>query len=109
MAPHLFVRCRLAPNESLESGVYAGTCLVCKAKLKFRVTAGGGTASQPLPEMSKLSVSEHGCCSRDKGCGKKACAPAASVASPDPVTSITFTLNGAPVCRIICEMRHFVS
>ena len=97
-APHLFAGRRLAPNESLESGVYAGTCLVCHAKLKFRVTAGGSAGAQQIPDVGKLSVQGGGCCSKDGACGKKACAPVAAVASPDPVTSITFTLNGSPVC-----------
>lgn len=82
--------------------MYAGTCLVCKAKLKFRVTASGGApGAQQAPDMSKLSIGDRGCCSKGGVCGKNACGPlAASVASPDPVTSITFTLNGNPVCHV---------
>jgi hypothetical protein len=77
--------CSLEPNDSLASGVYAGQCTKCHTTLKFRVKA-----PAPAPPTA--------CCG-GKGCGSKgSTTKKAAAGSPDPITSISFTLNGSQVC-----------
>ena len=101
----------LQPTGNLPAGVYAGMCDVCHTKVKFRVAA----APAPMPVISAASkpatpahAAASGCCGGQKagGCcgGKSAHGKSSSllsekkpVGSPDPVSSISFTLNGRAV------------
>ena len=78
--------CSLEPNESLASGVYAGQCTKCHTTLKFRVKA-----AEAAPKET--------CCAGTGKCGSKSAPKSAGVGSPDPISSISFTLNGTPVWR----------
>ena len=102
----------LQPTGNLAAGVYAGMCDVCHTKVKFRVAA----APAPMPVISAApkpaapaAAAASGCCGGQKagGCcgGKsathnhhgKSLSEKKPVGSPDPVSSISFTLNGKAV------------
>ena len=84
--------CSLEPNESLASGVYAGQCTKCHTTLKFRVKA-----AEAAPKET--------CCAGTGKCGSKSALKSAGVGSPDPISSISFTLNGTPVGLAHSPMR----
>ena len=94
---------RLQPKGALSGGVYSGTCGTCHSKIKFRVN------EARAPTTTSGCGATDGCCSSgDKGCcgGKKACgAHKAKVHSPDPVSAISFTLNGNQVSGAIAGLQ----
>lgn len=84
---------RLEPKDDLVSGVYEGECRLCLSKIKFRVHDGTTAArGADACKSSNTKSASSGCCGK---CDHKS--DTKQVASPSPVTSITFTLNGNQV------------